>query len=328
MVDTVDTRIQLIVDPIKDRLDQVIESLRNLVSESGIEVESGLLEHAIVSGGKKLRPALTLLSAEFHPCPPDKPVTMATAVELLHIASLMHDDTVDDSSMRRGRATVSSLWGGKIAVLLGDYVFATSATYVCDTGNIRVIRRFSEAIMELAKGQLSEHFATYNWDQSVADYEERIYYKTASLFSTAAECGSVLSGLEESLCQSLKSYGYYLGMAFQITDDMLDFLGTEQELGKPVGGDLLQGTLTLPSLRFAEMYPDNPIMKRLKSGGTDPKDLQDLVEMIRNSKAIGETQKAVEWYQHQSLDALVDLAKNDSRRALEMLAEYVTSRRT
>jgi geranylgeranyl pyrophosphate synthase len=328
MVDTVDSRIQFIHEPVQDQLGQVMDNLRALASRAGLAADDGLLDHAVMSGGKKLRPALTLLAARFHPHDHTAPVVMATAVELLHIASLMHDDTVDNSSVRRGRATVSSLWGGKVAVLLGDYVFATSATFVCDTGNIRVIRRFSEAIMELAKGELSEHFSSHDWSQSIADYEDRIYNKSASLFCTAAECGAVLSGGPEPDCQALKSYGYHLGMAFQIMDDILDFLGTEAELGKPVGNDLLQGTLTLPSLLLAQRYPDDPIIRRLKSGGTEEEDLRRVVEMVRNSSVIDETLAIAERYRGQALDALRELEANRARRSLEELADYIIKRRT
>nr|ABZ09334.1 putative Polyprenyl synthetase [uncultured marine microorganism HF4000_APKG7H23] len=327
MVETVDNRIKYIYEPIQAELDRVVEMLRGIAPQAGSSLKQGVLDYAVMSGGKKLRPALTLLSAQFHPHDPTAPIIMATAVELLHIASLVHDDTVDSSTIRRGRATVSSRWGGKVAVMLGDYLFATSATYVCDTGDIRVIRRFSEAIMELARGELSEHFSLHNWDQTVADYEERTYDKTASLFCTASECGAVLSGASESHCQALKAYGYHLGMAFQIMDDILDFQGTEAELGKPVGNDLLQGTITLPALFFAQRYPDESVLERLKKGGTDQEDLRQMVEMVRNSPAIDETLAVADRYGHQALEALGQLAPNQARSSLKELASYITSRR-
>ena len=326
VVEAVDSRIRYISAPVQDELGRVTEALQKLASQAG-STEGTLLQHALAVGGKKLRPALTLLAAQFSPHEHQTPVVMATAVELLHIASLIHDDTVDNSAIRRGRATVSNLWGNKVAVLLGDYVFATSATYVCDTGNIRVIRRFSEAIMELAKGELSEQFSTHDWNQTIAGYEERIYNKSASLFCTASECGAVLSGAPEPLCQALKSYGYHLGMAFQIMDDVLDFLGTEAELGKPVGNDLLQGTLTLPALLFAQQYPNDPLVQRLKQGGRDAADLQQVVEMIRGSSVVDEAVAVAHRYRDQALQAIGEVEANRARQSLEELADYVTSRR-
>ena len=148
-----------------------------------------LLQHVLETPGKLTRPAITILSSKFHRHDHDLPITMAGAVELLHIATLIHDDTVDDSSIRRGRETVSSKWGDKIAVLLGDYVFAASATMVCETNNVRVIKRFSETIMDLSSGELSEMSNSFNWQLTKAEYNQRIYYKTASLFSTSSESG-------------------------------------------------------------------------------------------------------------------------------------------
>jgi octaprenyl-diphosphate synthase len=328
VVDTVDSRIQYIYEPVQEGMDRVVDTLRGLARKAGVPTEGGLLDHVVGGGGKKLRPALTLLSAGFHPHQPEPSIIMATAVELLHIASLVHDDTVDDSSVRRGRATVNKLWGGKVAVLLGDYIFATSATFVCDTGNVRVIRRFSETIMELAKGEMSEHFSTHDWHQSIADYEERTYNKTASLFCTASECGAVLSGAPDSTSQALLDYGYNLGMAFQIADDILDFQGTEAELGKPVGNDLLQGTLTLPALLFAQRHPDEPVIQRLRNGGTDLEDLGKVVEMVRNSPVIAETLTVADRYRGKALDSLKHLEANRSRSSLEELINYITARRT
>ena len=326
MIEAVDSRIRHICEPVQDGLDQVAAALQSLASKAS-PAETTLLQHALAGGGKKLRPALTLLSASFHPYQGNAPVVMATAVELLHIASLIHDDTVDNSAIRRGRATVSNMWGGKVAVLLGDYVFATSATYVCDTGNIRVIRRFSEAIMELARGELSEHFSAHDWDQTIAHYEQRTYNKSASLFCTASECGAVLSGAAEAMCQALKSYGYQIGMAFQIMDDVLDFLGTEAEMGKPVGNDLLQGTLTMPALLFAQRFSEDPLVQRLKSGTAEPDDLRQVVEMVRQSSVIDETTAIAHRYRDQALDTLRGLEANRARSSLEELADYVTSRR-
>ena len=149
------------------------------------------------SKGKRARPVLTLLSGGFSESNKENVVRMASAVEMLHIATLVHDDTVDEAKTRRGRVTVSSNWGQHTAVLLGDYIFAASATYVCDTKNVRVIRRFSETIMELSRGELLEMSAAFQPDFDLDGYLGRIYLKTGSLFSTAGETGAVLSGVGE-----------------------------------------------------------------------------------------------------------------------------------
>ena len=327
-VDSPDSEVRFIYEPVQDDLDQVVQHLRDLAARSGSTDETALLDHAVVSGGKMVRPVVTLLASRFHPCEPTNPITMATAVELLHVATLVHDDTVDRARMRRGRGTVSSVWGTNVAVLLGDYVFATSATYVCDTNNIRVIRRFSETIMELARGQLAEYFSTHGWEQTIADYESRIYNKTASLFCTSGESGAVLSGAPEDVCQALKDYGQNIGMAFQIMDDILDFEGTEAELGKPVGTDLLQGILTLPALLFAEHYPDDPVLRRLRGGSRAPEDLSAMVQQVRNSPVMDETLAMMDGYRRRAREALSKVGDNRARQSLEALTDYVTHRRS
>ncbi len=323
-----DGSVQLIYEPVTTELGQVVENLRSLASQAQLSGDPSLLEHAIVSGGKKVRPAITLLSGAFRPGHEEVLVTMATAVELLHIATLVHDDTIDNAKTRRGQATVSSIWGDDVAVLLGDYVFAASATFVCDTGNLRVVRRFSETIMELARGELAERFSTHDWAQSIDDYNTRTYNKTASLFCTAAQAGGLLSGAPEEEAEALSQYGYNLGMAFQIMDDILDFLGTEEELGKPVGNDLLQGTLTLPALLFAAKYAGEPVVKRLVAGGRDEGDLRAMVEMVRNSPVMDETLAVLEGYRTHASKALSKLPDARPRQSLEALTEYVGQRRS
>lgn len=319
--------VEFIYAPVQAQLDQVVDALLNLAGHAKLSGQEGLLEHAVVSGGKKVRPTVTLLAGALRDGPADKLVTMATAVELLHIASLVHDDTVDKAETRRGKATISSMWGNDVAMLLGDYVFATSATFVCDTGNLRVVRRFSETIMELAQGELAEYFSTHDWTQTIDDYRERIYQKTASLFCTASEAGGVLAEAPEQECATLSQYGYNLGMAFQIMDDVLDFMGTEAELGKPVGADLLQGTLTLPVLLFAEQNPTQLDLQRVVAGSVEPEHLQAVVELVRASSVIDQAIAAMDGYKQTALDALTRLPKHRARESLEALTEFVSQRR-
>ena len=258
--------------PVVAQLAQVEEQLRELCQTDIADLDP-LLDYALRSGGKRVRPALTLLAAGFHDHERHRSLIMASAVELLHLATLIHDDTVDNAGMRRGKPTINKLYGSHVAVLLGDYLFATSATFVCDTEVIRVIRRFSETIMELASGQLIEFFTTFDPTKARRLYDERIYRKTASLFCTSAESGAILSGAPENQVQALRRYGYNIGMAFQIVDDLLDVQGDASEIGKPVGNDLLQGVLTLPTIMLTERYPDDhpidTLFGAIKNGGGD-----------------------------------------------------------
>lgn len=314
--------------PIQDQLAVVINNLRQLATSSGTFTDRSMVEHAVVSGGKMVRPAITLLAGGTRVGNDQALTTMATAVELLHIATLIHDDTVDRSNMRRGRATISSLWGDEVAVLLGDYVFAASATFVCDTNNLKVVKRFSETIMELANGELEERFSTHNWHQTLDDYNQRTYNKTASLFCTSAVSGGVLSGGDSAECDALHSYGYNLGMAFQIVDDVLDFLGTEQELGKPAGNDLMQGTITLPALLYAAENREDPVIKRLQAGSRQPSDLLEAVEAIRKSDAISATLATIDNYRKQAKEALTGIPNTPARDSLELLIDQLAERRS
>ena len=328
LAEDLDRTVESIYEPVRAQLDEVDDNLRRLATQSGLLGDASLLDHALVSGGKKLRPAVTLLAGASRPGREDVLVTMATAVELLHIASLIHDDSVDKADTRRGRGTVSRMWGENVSLLLGDYVFATSAVFVCDTGDIGVVRRFSETITELARGELAEQFSIHDWHQTVEAYNDRIYNKTASLFTTAAEAGARLSGAPDEEVEAFKTYGYNLGMAFQIMDDVLDFRGTEEELGKPVGADLLQGILTLPALLFAAAHLDDPVVRRLRAGGTAREDLQAFVEKVSSSSVIAETETAMDRYRPAAREALAGLPDTEPHRSLDALGDYIGRRRS
>ena len=320
-------RISAIYFPIQDRLDQVDARLQELAGD-GFPFLSKLLTHVYGSSGKRARPAITLLAASFHDHDEYKSEVMATAVELLHIATLIHDDTVDGSDTRRGRATISSMFGKDIAVLVGDYVFASSATFVCDTGHVGVIRRFSQTIMELSSGELHERVSAHDPAQTLDGYYQRIYNKTASLFSTAGETGAILSGAPAEQVAALKEYSRELGMAFQIVDDILDFQGDEDEIGKPVGSDLANGIMTLPAFIARERYPDeNPALAYIEGPAEDEATLAQAVEMIRRPEIIGGAYDEAARRCDVARAALRALPQTPSRDSLEQLLDYVLIRR-
>lgn len=312
--------------PVQGQLARVDDRLRGLVKVE-FSYLSGLLDHVLESKGKRVRPVITLLAASFHPNDGKNAEIMAAAVELLHIATLIHDDTVDNSALRRGKATVSNLWGKDIAVVLGDYLFATSATFVCDTGNIRVIRRFAETIMELSSGELHEMVVAHDPKQTRDQYLERIYDKTASLFTTASESGALLSGASEETATALKKYGYNLGMAFQIVDDILDFEGNAQDVGKPVGSDLLHGLMTLPALLYAEGHPGDGLVQDAVASRGDAKALDTALRAIAASPAVGKAYAVAEDYGQKALVCLGGLPDIPARGSLEDMVAYVLTRR-
>lgn len=325
-----DLQTVAIYAPVVGQLAKVEERLRG-VCQTDIADLNPLLDYALSSGGKRVRPALTLLAAEFREHERDRSLIMASAVELLHLATLIHDDTVDNAGMRRGKPTINKLYGNHVAVLLGDYLFATSATFVCDTGVVRVIRRFSETIMELASGQLIEFFTTFDPTKARKLYNERIYRKTASLFCTSAESGAILSDAPEHEVKALRQYGYNIGMAFQIVDDLLDVQGDASEIGKPVGNDLLQGVLTLPAIMLMERYPnDHPIdslFAAIKSGQGDVTELLDRsVGMITDSNIIPDCFTVIREYCSSASEALAVLPDCPPRRSLSDMVDFIRER--
>ena len=313
--------------PVADQLGRVRARLLELADgQSPFLAE--LLVHVLDTTGKGIRPAITLLSSGFHPNDGTKAETMAVAVELLHLASLVHDDTVDNALIRRGKATVGSIWGRNAAVLVGDFIFATSAVFVCDTGDVRVIRRFSETIKELSSGELDEMAGAYNYRATRDEYFKRIYGKTASLFRTSSESGAVLSGASDDQIAALNDYGYNLGMAFQIADDILDFEGSTEETGKPVGNDLSQGILTLPAIIAIERHPeDNPVIALCRRPG-DPDVLDAAVELCQESTVMEEASAIADRYTASALESLARLDRNEARDSLEGLVTALVGRRS
>ena len=286
----------------------------------------------ILLGGKRIRPALTLLSGQFYHYNLDLLLPMATAIELMHTSTLVHDDAIDNSLARRGRATINSLWGEDKAVLLGDYLFAKAGEFAATTGNLRVITLFAQTLQIISSGELNQSFDAFNLEQTRDHYLERISSKTASLFTLATESGAILSQAPEESIQILKGYGYNLGIAFQIVDDLLDFTGTEEEMGKPVGSDLAQGTLTLPAMLLLEHHPeDNPIKELFNNRdmpeGDKQKRIKKTIELVQSSAIVKQCHDVAADYCAKACHRLGQLPENASRQALEDLAELVISRR-
>ena len=315
-----------IYEPIKDDLAAVEDGLKQ-VRISDAPWLNELLGYALKGGGKRLRPALAILCAKFYDYDLPRILPLAMAVELMHLATLVHDDTIDNSPVRWGRPTVNKLWGMERAVLLGDYLFAKSGELTASTENLRVIKLLPETLMIITNGELAQAASAFKLDQPREHYFFRISCKTAALFVLATESGAVLSRAPQKSVRVLREYGHNLGIAFQIVDDILDFVATEEELGKPVGSDLLQGTVTLPAMMLVERYPkDNPV-KRLFEGGDKKENIARAIDMVRNSSIIQECFDMAAKYQAKACEGLSALPDCDARRVMADLAEYIVSRR-
>ncbi len=286
-----------------------------------------LLDYIVNSGGKRVRPALTLLAGKLQgDCNLDVLLPVATGVELLHTATLVHDDTIDLSTRRRGKPTAASIWGWGIATLAGDYLFSKSAELVSRANNVRTDRLFAQTLMALCTGELEESFSSFDLNQTRKNYFKRIGNKTASLFSMATESAGIVNEAPERVIIALRDYGYNLGMAFQVVDDILDFTSDEDKLGKPVASDLLQGKLTLPAILLKEKHPHNNPVKAIFEDREKERSLKMAIDMICNSGIIEECYKVAQSFVANACRTLRTLPDNPSRRALIELADYVVER--
>ena len=315
-----------IYQPIQEDLARIEDRLR-AVSAVDSPYLSELLDYSLKSNGKRIRPILTLLSGKFYDYNLDSLLPMATAVEIMHTATLVHDDAIDESLVRRCRPTVYQLWGEDKAVLLGDYLFAEAGALTAATQNLRAIKLFADTLKAISSGELNQAFNAFNLEQSRLQYFQRVSKKTAALFVLATESGAALSQAPEESIQILVEYGHNIGIAFQIVDDILDFIGTEEELGKPVGSDLAQGILTLPAMLLLERYPeDNPVGKIFKNQDKQ-KNVELAMELIRNSSITQECYKVASDYNAKACRNLNLLPDNAARQVLVDLADYIISRR-
>jgi len=315
-----------IFDPVQSDLDLVEEAIRQIGRVDYPLLES-FLKHILSTRGKRVRPAIVLLSATFHDYCPEYLVPLAAAIELLHTATLVHDDLIDNSTTRRGTPTLNSLTSRSVTVLVGDYLFANAAALCTETQNVRVMQVFGRTLMTICDGELRQIFSAGQWRQSREEYYQKIERKTASLLRTAAETGAILSGAPEPQISALRQYGYHLGMAFQIVDDVLDFVGDEATLGKPVGSDLRQGTMTLPTIRLLEEDADNRAIHRIFDEGDSSDDaVGDALGAVLESSGVEFALDEARKFARAAVSSLAPLPSTPGHQTLETLAEYVVNR--
>jgi geranylgeranyl pyrophosphate synthase len=323
------------MDKVKNKLFEPVEREISLV-EQGLKAVADveylwlveLLGYIVNSGGKRVRPALTLLAGKLQSSSNhDALIPVATGVELLHTATLIHDDTIDSSSRRRGKPTAASIWGWGIATLAGDYLFSKAAELVSQANSVRADRLFAQTLMALCTGELEESFNSFADNQDRDTYFKRIGNKTASLFAMATESGAIVTDASEESIQALSSYGYNLGMAFQIVDDIFDFTAGEDELGKPVASDLLQGHLTLPAIMLKEQNPNGSPITEVFEHKQVERNLELAISMIRDSDIVPDCYGVARNYVTEACKAIEIFPDSTYRRKLLELADYVVKRR-
>jgi len=311
---------------IQPDMDKVEEKIRT-VSHVEYPWQAELLAYTLNSGGKRLRPVLTLLVSKLFNCKQEPMLCMAAAVELLHTATLVHDDAIDKSDKRRGRDTVNKLWGNETAILLGDYMFARAGEFATDTGNVYVVKLFTRTLQTISSGELNQARNAFNINQTRDQYVRRIAAKTASLFCLSLESGAVLGGATRQQTDALVDYGYNMGVAFQIVDDILDFTSTEKEMGKPIGADLASGTLTLPAMLCMERYPENNPVRNLFENPKAQENVRKAIDIILNSSIIPDSYKAAESYIQKARENISILPDCQGKDALACIADYVIQRK-
>jgi geranylgeranyl pyrophosphate synthase len=288
---------------------------------------STALDLLLSSGGKRIRPSLTLLVGKMLGASRDRLITLAASIELLHTATLVHDDLIDGSLLRRGMATLNSQWSPGATVLSGDFLFARAANLAANTNSIPVMKIFSNTLSVIVNGEITQMFAS-RCKVSREDYFKRIYAKTASLFETSASTAAMISPVNEETIGNMRRYGYQIGMAFQIVDDILDFTGDQSTVGKPIGSDLRQGLVTLPALLYIEKQPDDPEAQALINGECLNDDqITRLVNSIKSSNAIQISQDEACNFIQLALKEIRNQPNNMLRQSLEELAEYIVQRK-
>lgn len=311
--------------PVREQLTAMECQLRDSLSGQHHALVAAT-EHLLDSGGKRIRPAVALLSASLFAADPEHAVSLAAAVEMLHTATLVHDDLIDGALLRRGIPTLNSEWSPDATVLTGDYLFAHAASFAAQTDSVRVMNLFAETLMVIVNGEIRQKFAD-NSTLSREGYFQRIHAKTASMFALAAEAGAVLGAASETAIEGMGRYGSETGMAFQIVDDVLDFVGTADRIGKPVGSDLQQGLLTLPALHYIEANPDDPDVAALLNGHYNDRQIRErLLQSIRGSDSIEASLAKARDYAASAKDALSTATTGEHLHTLQTIADYAVER--
>jgi octaprenyl-diphosphate synthase len=308
-----------------DRVNQLIVARMH----SPVALIPELAGHIVAAGGKRLRPMLTLASARLCGYRGDRHLALAAAVEFIHTATLLHDDVVDASDLRRGRDTANAVWGNKPAVLVGDFLFARSFELMVEDGSLRILEILSRAAAVIAEGEVGQLVTANDTATTEAAYLEIIEAKTAALFAAATRIGAVIAERPPAEETALECFGRNLGIAYQLIDDMLDFSARQSELGKSVGDDFRDGKITLPILiAFARGSPEERVFWRrtLEAGEQGPGDLEHAIRLVERSGALAETMARAGGYAAEAEAALAPFPDGPLRRALVETAAFATTR--
>ena len=312
--------------PVEKDLSILIDNLTSLV-EAQHPILGAAAEHLFTAGGKRIRPAIVLLVSRA--TMQQKEITarhrrLAEITEMIHTASLVHDDVVDEAELRRKVATVNSLFGNRVAVLAGDFLFAQSSWYLANLDNLQVVKLLSEVIRDFAEGEIQQGLSCFDTDINLKKYLQKSYLKTASLIANSAKAAAILSGESQEVAQEIYNYGKNLGLAFQIVDDIIDFTSSTEVLGKPAGSDLASGNLTAPVLFAMEENPS--LFKLIEREFSEQGDLDEALNIVHQSNGIEKARKLALSHSQLALDNLRCLSGSPAKDSLTELTSYVVHR--
>lgn len=298
----------------------VIESPVGLITDIGT--------HLVEAGGKRLRPALYFLAVRCGAAEEASRMPLAIALELIHMATLVHDDVIDSADTRRGIATANARWGNQLSILSGDYLFAKAFSLVAKNGYApRVVEILSEIICDLSEGEIIQNQETFKAVQDEAGYYARIAKKTANFIAASCQLGAIVAGMKEEDVVALRAYGYAIGMAFQITDDILDITATTQQIGKPAGNDIQQGIVTLPVIRALGVSPDAEELRRIvMTRDMDAAMLARGLAIVHQTDATDYAYAKADAYLKQAMAALPEHMPPAIRETYEMVADFIAMR--
>ncbi|WNB93724.1 polyprenyl synthetase family protein [Bacillus sp. NEB1478] len=304
---------------IEDQLVQSVSSDQTLINTAGMEL--------LKAGGKRIRPVFVLLSAQFGTYDIHQIKKTAAALELIHMASLVHDDVVDDADMRRGRETVKAKYDSKVAMYTGDYIFASALKLMTDIEIPRAHQILAQGMKEMCLGEIEQIKEQYDTDQNVRKYFKRIKRKTALLIALSCQLGAITSRADIPIQKLLYEFGYSVGMAFQITDDILDFTASEKQLGKPAGSDLKQGNITLPALYTIQRFPEFKEKLNLYYENGDNLLLNDILKLIKRNGGIEYASSISATYLNRAKSAASALPETSARESLIKVADFIAGRK-
>lgn len=320
--------IQPLVELTKTDLEKVNDLIRAMAG-SDVEMIPEVSNHLISSGGKRLRPMMTLAAARMFNYSGDHHIKLAMTVEFMHTATLLHDDVVDESDLRRGKSTARMIWGNQASVLVGDFLLGQAFKMMVDVGSLDALRVLSNAAAVIAEGEVMQLAAAKHLETTEQDYLKVINAKTAALFSAATEVGPIIAGRSDAERTALRDYGTYLGIAFQLVDDVLDYGGDAANLGKNTGDDFREGKITLPVILSysAGNAEEKAFWKNaLEDGNNDDQALAQALELITKHGALTKTIERARLYGEKARNALAPIHESAEKSALIDVIDFCISR--